>query len=157
MEQFSALIESKNKLFLKNKKYILENDWSSKTPYQEKTKVKKQQEEDYKSIRDSIKYKQKEFKLQNDIVVGMLQHISRFLKKIQGSDVTKEMQNFLDEGLSIIELHTDRVDYYIDNIDISEIDNMDIRSDELQFHNDIVLILDEAAASKLNKEDYKLA
>ena len=30
MEQFSALIESKNKLFLKNKKYILENDWSSK-------------------------------------------------------------------------------------------------------------------------------
>jgi glucosamine-6-phosphate deaminase len=27
----------------------------------------------------------------------------------------------------------------------------------LQFHNDIVLILDEAAASKLNKEDYKLA
>ena len=137
MEQFSALIESKNKLFLKNKKYILENDWSSKTPYQEKTKVKKQQEEDYKSIRDSIKYKQKEFKLQNDIVVGMLQHISRFLKKIQGSDVTKEMQNFLDEGLSIIELHTDRVDYYIDNIDISEIDNMDIRSDELQFHNDI--------------------
>ena len=27
----------------------------------------------------------------------------------------------------------------------------------LQFHNDIVVILDEAAASKLNKEDYKLA
>ncbi|MGL4796609.1 MAG: glucosamine-6-phosphate deaminase [Paraclostridium sp.] len=27
----------------------------------------------------------------------------------------------------------------------------------LQFHSDIVLILDEAAASKLNKEDYKLA
>lgn len=33
----------------------------------------------------------------------------------------------------------------------------EVPSSILQFHNDIVLILDEAAASKLNKEDYKLA
>lgn len=135
-EQIETVIESKNKLFLKNKKYILENDWSfSYTTAIDKTK--KNDKEDYKALKESIKYKQSEFKLQNDISVGMLQHISRFLKKIKGTDVTEKIQEFLDNSLEIIELHTDRVDSYIDNIDISEIDNMEIRSDELQFHNDI--------------------
>lgn len=135
-DHITTLIESKNKLFLKNKKYILENDWAAPHIF-ESDKTKKKDKEDYKAIKDSIKYKQREFKLQNDVVIGMLQHISRFLKKIAGTDVTEEMQKFLDDSLSIIEIHTDRVDFYIDSIDISDIPNMDIRSDELQFHNDI--------------------
>ena len=135
-DQIATLIESKNKLFLKNKKYILENNWSN-IPKVEVDKTKKNNKEDYKAFKESINYKQKEFKLQNDVVVGMLQHLSRFLKKIKGSDISEGIQNFLDEGLEIIELHTNRVDYYIDNIDISDIPNMDIRSDELQFHNEI--------------------
>lgn len=136
LDQTIALIESKNKLFLKNKKYILENDWSdTNVPIIDKTK--KTDKEDYKALKNSIKYKQNEFKLQNDVVTGMLQHLSRFLKKVKGSEITEKVQEFLDSSLDIIELHTNRVDSYIDNIDISEIPNMEIRSDELQFHNDI--------------------
>lgn len=135
-DQITTLIESKNKLFLKNKKYILENDWST-SPTIELKKGEKVSAVEYKAFKASISYKQKEFNLQNDVVLGMLQHLSRFLKKIKGSDVSEEIQGFLDDSLEIIELHTNRVDSYIDNIDISDIPSMDIRSDELQFHNEI--------------------
>lgn len=135
-EQITLLIESKNKLFLKNKKYILDNDWSSKI-IDSPSKTKKKDNDEYKILKSCIDYKKKEFQIQNEVITGMLQHITRFLKKIKSFDVIEETQKFLDESLEIIELHTDRVDFYIDNIDISEIDNMDIRSDELQFHNSI--------------------
>ena len=65
----------------------------------------------------------------------MLQHLKRFLKKIKGVDVSENTQNFLDDSLEIIEIHSKRVDNYVDNIDINDIPNMDVRSDELQFHN----------------------
>ena len=133
-KQIVELIDSKNKLFLKNKKYILDNDWSFSPLIQ---KSKKNNKEDYKAFKDSITYKQKEFQIQNTIIVGMLQHINRFLKKIKSVEVNEDIKNFLDNSLEIIELHTKRVDNYVDNIDISEIENMDIRSDELQFHNTI--------------------
>lgn len=136
LEHITSTIESKNKLFLKNKKYILENDWSAINIVDIST-AKKNEKEDYKAIKEAIKYKQQEFKLQNDVVIGMLQHLSRFLKKIAGTDVTEEIQDFLDNSLSIIEIHTNRVDLYIDNIDISEIANMDVRADELKLHNEI--------------------
>jgi hypothetical protein len=77
----------------------------------------------------------------------MLLHLRRFLKKIKGADLSQDTQDFLDESLEIIELHTNRVDSYVDNIDISEINNIDVRSDELTFHNEISkeveLVLDD--------------
>lgn len=132
-EQIVELINSKNKLFLKNKKYILENNWSENITYQ--SKGAKKDKDDYKAFKASIDYKTKEFKLQNDVVTGMLQHLSRFLKKLKGADISEQTQAFLDDSLEIIEIHTKRVDYYVDNIDINDIPNMDVRSDELQFHN----------------------
>lgn len=132
-QEIEELIESKNKLFLKNKKYFLENDWSGKVTIElEKGKTSK---DEYKAYKASIDYKTKEFKIQNDVVSVMLQHLRRFLKKIKGVDVSENTQNFLDESLEIIEIHSKRVDNYVDNIDINDIPNMDVRSDELQFHN----------------------
>jgi hypothetical protein len=134
-QQIDDLVNSKKKLFFKNRKYILDNNWSETSTYEKKGT--KKDKDDYKAFKASIDYKKKEFKIQNEVVIGMLQHLSRFLKKIKGTDVSEETQQFLDESLEIIELHTFRVDYYVDNIDISDISNMDIRSDELQFHNEI--------------------
>lgn len=131
-DQNLEIINSKKKLFLKNEKYILENDWSINTPI-----ITKSKKDEYKLFKASIDYKTKEFKIQNDIVKGMIQHIRRFLKKIKGMDVTEEIQKFLDLSLEIIELHTYRVDFYVDNIDISDIANIDVRADELKFHNEI--------------------
>ena len=132
-QEIEELIESKNKLFLKNKKYFLENDWSGKVTIElEKGKTSK---DEYKAYKASIDYKTKEFKIQNDVVLVMLQHLKRFLKKIKGVDVSENTQNFLDDSLEIIEIHSKRVDNYVDNIDINDIPNMDVRSDELQFHN----------------------
>lgn len=133
--QILETINSKNKLFLKNKKYILDNNWSATLSY--KVKGKSKDSDEYKTLKDVIDYKRKEFKIQNELVKGMLQHLNRFLKKIKGTDISQETQNFLDESLEIIELHTDRVDFYVDNINISDIINIDVRSDELQFHNEI--------------------
>lgn len=142
-DQIAELRDNKNKLFVKNKKYILENNWSENPM----VGIKKGDKDDYKELKSLIDYKKKEFKIQNDIIKGMLQHLKRFLKRIKGADISQETQDFLDEGLEIIELHTNRVDYYVDNIDISEIENIDVRSDELQFHNEISkevdLVLDE--------------
>jgi len=132
-EQIIELINNKKKLFLKNRKYILDNDWTNKKAATKKTKKK----DDYEEYQSEIKYKKKEFDFQNELVKGMLQHINRFLKKIKGVDVSDSTQSFLDESLEIIELHINRVDDYVDNIDINEIENDDIKSDELRFHNEI--------------------
>ena len=134
-EQIVEIINSKNKLFLKNKKYIIDNNWSEKVI--NTTKGGKKDKDDLKELKNSIEYKKKEFKIQNNLVKGMLQHLTRFLKKLKSVDVSEDTQKFLDESLEIIELHTNRVDFYVDNIDVSEIENIDIRSDELEFHNDI--------------------
>lgn len=132
-EQIIELINNKKKLFFKNRKYIVDNDWTSKKSAVKKTKKK----DDYEEYQSEIKYKKKEFDFQNELVKGMLQHINRFLKKIKGVDVSEETQSFLDESLEIIELHVNRVDDYVDNIDVNEIENDDIKSDELKFHNEI--------------------
>lgn len=137
-EQIVELINSKNKLFLKNKKYILEHDWSAAETKKPKRKKKTDADiMDEEIDKASINYKKNEFKMQNDVVTGMLQHLSRFLKKIKGVDISEETQKFLDESLEIIEIHTNRVDSYIDNIDISEIEIDNVRADELKFHNEI--------------------
>lgn len=140
-DQIKELITSKKKLFLKNKKYIIENDWSVNN-------IISSDEEDY-SQKKIIKYKEEEFDIQNSVVKNMLQHLKRFLKKLKGVDISEETQNFLDESLEIIELHTDRVDFYVDNIDINEIEDKSVRSDELQLHNkiskEVELVLDEIA------------
>lgn len=137
--QIKELITAKKKLFLKNKKYIIENDWSVNN-------IISSDEEDY-SQKKIIKYKEEEFDIQNSVVKNMLQHLKRFLKKLKGVDISEETQNFLDESLEIIELHTDRVDFYVDNIDINEIEDKSVRSDELQLHNkiskEVELVLDE--------------
>lgn len=140
-DQIKELITSKKKLFLKNKKYIIENDWSVNN-------IISSDEEDY-SQKKIIKYKEEEFDIQNSVVKNMLQHLKRFLKKLKGVDISEETQNFLDESLEIIELHTERVDFYVDNIDINEISDKSVRSDELQLHNkiskEVELVLDEIA------------
>jgi hypothetical protein len=133
-EQIIELINSKKKLFLKNKKYILEHDWSAAET--KKPKRGKKIDDDTKD-KSLIGYRKNEFKMQNDIVIGMLQHLSRFLKKIKGIDISEDTQKFLDESLEIIEIHINRVDSYIDNIDISEIEIDEVRADELKFHNEI--------------------
>ena len=132
-DQIIEIINNKKKLFLKNRKYILDNDWTDKKSAVKKTKKK----DDYEHYLAEIKYKKKEFGFQNELVKGMLQHLNRFLKKINGVDVSENTQNFLDESLEVLELHIDRVDNYVDNIDVNEIENDDIKSDELKFHNEI--------------------
>jgi hypothetical protein len=147
-DKIKQLIDSKTKLFLKNKRYILENNWSD-NPNIKKPKSKK---EDYEV------YKKNEFKIQNNLIVGMIQHLNRFIKTVKGLDITEEIQNLIDIGLEVIELHIQRVDNYVDNIDLDDIKDMDIRSDELQFHNDISkeveLVQDKVGALEL--KDNKL-
>ena len=153
-DKIKQLIDSKTKLFLKNRRYILENNWSDNP----KVKKRKSDKDDYEVYRESINYKKKEFKIQNNLILGMIQHLKRFIKTVKGVDITDEIQNLIDTGIEVIEMHIKRVDDYVDNIDLDDIKDMDIRSDELQFHNDISaeveLIQDKVGALEL--KDNKL-
>ena len=86
-DQIKELITSKKKLFLKNKKYIIENDWSVNN-------IISSDEEDY-SQKKIIKYKEEEFDIQNSVVKNMLQHLKRFLKKLKGVEFNERMKLIL--------------------------------------------------------------
>jgi intein/homing endonuclease len=120
----SDFISKTKKQFLKNRKYISDNDWSN---------IK--DAENTKTNKENLKYKNLEFNLQNDLVTGVVDRIKYFIKKIEPVKKTKKAYEFINTSLEIIELHTNRVDFYINNVEISDIDNTELRSDEIAFHN----------------------
>lgn len=127
-------ISKTKKQFLKYNKYIIDNDWSDL-----KTLVAKKKSAKAKKVEDDENKtsKRQEFDIQNDLAKGILDRVKYFVKKTENIKRTKPALNFIKESLDIIDIHTNRVDSYINTIDISEIENIDLRSDEIAFHNHI--------------------
>jgi hypothetical protein len=154
-------ISSAKKQFLKNKKYIEENDWTYSNKPSIKNKTKKQrEEEDFDSIKEQQnqnKRKLDEFNLQNDLASGILERVKYFVKKTSSIKRTKQALDFIRESLAIVELHTNRVDFYINNMDISEIEESSMRADEVAFHNhcfkSVSKILDGISTLDVNYDD----
>ena len=77
-QEIEELIESKNKLFLKNKKYFLENDWSGKVTIElEKGKTSK---DEYKAYKASIDYKTKDLDLRTTMY-GLRSERNKIMKE----------------------------------------------------------------------------
>ena len=139
-------IQSAEKQFLKNKKYIEVKDWT----------VEKEEEEEgdfYKKNKKRLE----EFNLQNDLASGILERVKYFVKKTSGIKRTKKALDFIKDSLNIVELHTNRVDFYINNMDISEIEESSMRADEVSFHNHcfkaVSKLMDNISGLDVNYED----
>lgn len=148
---------TKNKpQFAKYKKYIEANDWTqagSSMDYLssdsffndiysgDKNKVKKAEvqkliKEQIAAMKDNVKYKSDEFKLQNDLMGNILDRVKYIVNKLQGDHHLPEFKKFIKYCLSIIDTHTSRVDDYINSVDISRIDNQEVRAEEIKLIKD---------------------
>ena len=152
----SSFVKKNKSQFQKYKKYILNNDWSSIIIDENlsedlfvdyidkeqnnkkviKSEIAKYVKEKLAAQKSNIKYKSDEFKLQNEIIGNILDRIKYFVKKSEGDHHLKEFKTFIKECMSIISIHTDRVDFYVNSVDISTIENQDLRSEEMKFLKD---------------------
>ena len=146
-----VLIKKIKPQFVKYKKYIQQNDWSVKeTRYNEEEEIERLSAEDLKkedilkqlkenvSNRQSkLKRKQEEFKVQNSLVEAITNRLKYFVKKTDGDHHLKKVKNFIKYSLGVIEIHSNRVDSYINHFDIADVGHIDLKSQEIEFHKDL--------------------
>lgn len=172
-EQIKAFVRKTKPQFLKYKKYLLANDWTN-VNYEsslddeyfnnlysnDKSKVKKAEvqkiiKEQIAAQKNSIKYKSDEFQLQNSLMLGIVDRLKYFVNKNQSDHHLKDFKTFVKDCLNIIKIHTDRVDEYVNSVDISKIENQEVRGEEIKLIKDcfsgITKIQDEI--TKLNIKD----
>lgn len=119
-----GFIKKEKPQFLKTKKYISENDWSSEIAT-----------EDEES--NAVKYNRRagEFDVQDKAIKILLNRLKYFLKKSEADTHLKIHKDFVKESLGIIKIHTDRVDDYINGVSLGDIETIDLKKKEMDFHN----------------------
>jgi hypothetical protein len=129
-------VDDKNPQLLKYKKFIVDNDWT----------ISKSND------KESIKNRLIAFNTENDIVNGVVSRLKYFVNQIEPLRKTKKAYSFIQDALSIIDIHRHRESAYNNSIDISEIENVDFRADEITFQNHIFNQVSriEEAVSKMN-------
>jgi hypothetical protein len=124
MSDFIREFSKNNKpQFLKYKKYLENNNWTE-------IKTKADEEE---SEKGALKYKQSECDLQHDLISNVIERLKYFVKKAHGDRNTPVFKTFTKFCLEVIEIHLERIDYYVNSIDISDIENQDLRAGEVKF------------------------
>lgn len=108
--------------FLKTKKYLIDNDWSLLIIKGEELKAKK------KSA------KQEEFEVQHKAVGIIVDRIKYFVKKTEGEHHLPSFKKFIKDSLSIVNLHTERIDDYVNGASIADIKTTDLKKEEMDFH-----------------------
>lgn len=109
------------------------NDLYSEDP----TKVKKAEitkliKEQISQQKDTIKSKSEEYKLQTDLIIYVLDRLKMLVKKCEGEHHKKQFKSFVKFCLDIVKIHTERIDNYLFSIDISKIENQDVRAEEIR-------------------------
>ena len=151
MSEFIDTFILKNKSqFKKYKSYIENNNWSDftvesvlKDEYfndlhsEDKNKVKKAEAtkllaELLKRQKDTIKAKTEEYKLQNDLIQYILSRLKIFVNKTQGEHNVPKFKSFIKYCLEIVKNHTERIDTYLYSIDITNIENQEVRAEEIK-------------------------
>lgn len=150
-EYIKGFIKLNKPQFSKYRKYTVTNDWSTKgidenlgdsffidylsddSKKVKKAEIEKFLKEKIAAQKSSIKFKSDEFKLQNDLMSYILDRLKVFCKKAEGDHHKVEFKKFIKECLETINTHTDRVDIYVNSVDISQIENQEVRSEEMKF------------------------
>lgn len=112
--------------FLKTKKYLSENDWSNWTIESEDT--------DEKPFARA-KRVQGEFEVQEKAIKIVLNRIKYLVKKSEGDHHLKIFKDFVRDSLKIVEIHTERIDNYINSTSLEDIATTDLKKTEMDFHN----------------------
>ena len=155
MSEFLQTFIKKNKnQFLKYKSYLEANNWTdmsvesslddeffngmySENPNEvRKAEITKLIKEQIASQKDTIKVKTEEFKLQNDLILNILDRIKYCVNKTKGEHGLKIFKKFIKESLDIVDLHTERIDDYLASVDVTKIQNQEVRSEEIKLTKD---------------------
>lgn len=123
MTQIQTFIQKNTPQFSKYKKYISENDWRTLV-WNEVGKPK-----------SDVDVRKDEFTVQNQLVEAILNRLTLFVKRNQADQHLQDFKDFVKESLSIINYHTDRADDYISESNLAEIEDTDLRANEIAFHN----------------------
>ena len=155
MSEFIDNFIKKNKVqFLKYRTYLETNNWTdmslegqltdsffndiySDNPTNvRKAEITKLIKEQISSQKDAIKTKAEEFKLQNDLITNILDRVKYFVNKTAGEHHLKKFKSFVKESLDIVQIHMDRVDDYLASVDVTKIQNQEVRSEEIKLTKD---------------------
>lgn len=148
-EFIKSAIKKNRPHFTKYKKYILENNWTE-------LNTKDRDEGDKGKYKTTVELRLEEFKVQEELVKAILERLKTFVKKSTGDHHIKIFKDFVKETLDIIELHTERADNYISDTNISTIKDVDLRANEIAFHNVLfkaVSSIEDSIASLNIKDD----
>lgn len=122
-EFLSSFIKKNRPQFLKYKSYISSNNWIDINTEQDPNPIEQ---------KNKTKQKAEEHKLQNDLVSSILDRLKYFVNKSEGEHSLKTFKEFIKDSLDIIGLHTTRVDDYLESIDITKIENQEVRAEEIR-------------------------
>lgn len=123
-EFIKAFIQKEKPQFLKTKKYISENDWTEEI---------EEEDEENKAARHTRK--SGEFDVQDKAIKILLNRLKYFLKKAGGDSYLDVYKDFVKFSLAIIKIHTDRADDYINAVSLGDIETIDLKKKEMDFHN----------------------
>lgn len=177
MSDFIKSFEKKNRpQFQKYKKYFIENDWS--TPIVTKNdegriisaKYYTIKDVRFKGDRETWDGKEPEYRVQQKIAETVLNRLKHFVKNTESEfepDKRKKAKTAIKQMLSIIDLHTKRIDGYIssnenfDDIVLEDTEEKktekDYKSEEIAFddilYRDQVKIEEEIQKLNLEEED----
>lgn len=98
----------------KFKKYVEDNDWTNKT--------------------DTFD-KDEEYKIQQSISVTVFARLKHFVSKAESDLHLKESRKILDLMKSVITIHTERVDFYLNKFDITDLSSSKNKTDEIALQN----------------------
>lgn len=123
-EFIKGFIRKEKPQFLKTKKYISENDWTCEDDTEDEET-------------NAVKHNRKsgEFDVQDKAVKILLNRLKYFLKKSDSDAHLKIFKDFVKFSLDIIKIHTERVDSYINGVSLGEIETIDLKKKEMDFHN----------------------
>ena len=168
-------IKKNKEQFAKYKSYIENNVWNNmdvesilKDEYfndlysNDKNKVKQAEVKKLmfdliKKQKETVKAKTDEYKLQYDLVQFVLSRLKTFTTKSVSEKHTKKYKDFIKYCMSIVEIHINRVEEYLYSIDITKIENQDVRSEEIKLtkecHDGLTKIDEKVTAMNLNDEE----
>lgn len=120
--------------FDKFRNYIHDNDWT---------------------LDSNIHTMESEYKVHEGIIITVLNRLEHFCKKAQADLGTEKGKKITDAMVNLINIHTERVDSFLTNFDISLLKSADERTDNINFQNKIYLKTEKTkdTVEKLNLDE----
>ena len=107
---------------LKAEKYIKDNDWTTLGEIrEERGKI--------------INPKKDEFLVQDQSIINLVDRLKYFAKKADGYHKLPQFKKYIKHVMKVVNIHTDRVDNYINGVSLEDIKSTDLKKEEMEFHN----------------------